>query len=51
MKMILTTGALLLPLAANASVVVEVPEPGALSMMMAGLALIGLIKLRNKLKK
>ncbi len=40
------------PLLASASNgVVAVPEPGALSLMLIGLAVIGAIKLKNKFRK
>ena len=63
MKKILTFAVLVfVPLLASASVpicvfdcdnnhVVQVPEPGALSLLLVGLAVLGAIKLRNKIRK
>ncbi len=55
MKKLITFVVLVLtPLLANGlenGEVVTVPEPGAFSLMFLGLAMMGAIKLKNKLKK
>ena len=63
MRKVLTFAVLVfVPLLANATIppctinlgcnnIVSVPEPGALSLLLLGLAVIGGIKLRNKFRK
>lgn len=50
-NLVLFALSMFVPLLAHASDVVVVPEPGALSLMLAGAAAIGAVKLRDYLKK